>query len=432
MRACGILLSGLLILTAGCGKKGSQGPIEERFTVARVDLRDVISQTGEVVPIIKVELKSEASGKIEKIFVKEGQRVSKGQKILEIDPYKLLTKKKQVDLSLQKAAIQKELAERDYRDAQELSATGTVSEKRLKDLKSQLELAEINYRQQQLDMDDIDYQLRQTTVTSPMDGVITELPVEEGEIAVSATSGFQSGTAIATIADISQLEVVTKIGEVDYVHLEVGQKVVVRPEAIENAQTTGVITFIALNAKKPNANELGTFDVRIGIDSLIPGLAPGINVNVEFVVLDKKGVLGIPCHYVKKEGNQASVLVALAPGAEIPPEPKAARPEMAEGRRGRPGAGAELSDEERQKRREEWQNKRAATEKKETAPKSGKKGETIIRRQIKIGATDYKHYEVREGLREGQVVVFQPESLTNDKKNTGRAGGGGLTGGRRR
>lgn len=350
----------ILLALCVCGKGDHKKPENEQFVVKKVHLHDVISQTGEVTPVVKVDLKSEASGKIKKIFVKEGQRVTRGQKILIIDPYKLNTHHKNAEILLQKAQIRKALSIRNYTEAKTLASLGTISDKILQDLRSQMQLDSLSCEQQLLEMDDILYQLSQTTVVSPLNGVLTELKVEEGEIATSATSGFQSGTALATIADISCLEVITKIGEVDYVHLKPGQQVLIKPAALENVTTTGIINFIALSAKKDGGNELGTFEVRISIDSLIPGLAPGINVNVEFVVLDLKDIIGIPCHYVKKQDGKQVVQILVD----------------------------------------------GDTAKEHYKPQP-----------VTIGATDFKHYEIKKGLKEGDVVVFvsTPPKVKNKK-----------------
>lgn len=348
----------LSLQQVSCGKGKKKEVYQQKFTITTVDLLDAITQTGEVKPIIKVDLKSEASGRIEKVYIKEGQRVQRGDKIVEIDPSRLLYQKDRLDLSVQKALIEKELALKNLNDAKKLKRTGTISAKDVFDLENRLNLYDINYKQNLLELKDVTDQLKKTTVRSPMEGVITSLDIEEGEIAVSAMSGLQAGTAIATIADISQLEVVSQIGEADYVHLKRGQKVVIKSEAVEHISTTGTINFIALSAKKQNNDELGTFEVRIMVDSLIPGIAPGINVNVEFVILEKKGVLGVPNHFVKKQGKEYFV--------------------------------ERFVPENSQKGNDPTIQKKALT-------------------KIEIGATDFHHYEILAGLKKGDIVVFQED-----------------------
>lgn len=354
-------------LVAGCGTDGKKtAGFEERSTVERVDLRDVMSQTGEIAPIVKVEVKSEASGRIERILVKEGARVDKGDTLLVIDPVKLLNRKKRLDLALRRNRLEAERARRELEHGQALSATGTVSAKQLQDLQEAFDLADIATKQQLLELNDVTDELGKTVVVAPMNGVVTALDVEEGEIAVSATTGFQGGTSIGTIADISRLEVVSEIGEVDYVKLKLGQSVVVRPQAFDDVHTRGTVTFIALSAKKKTGEDLGKFEVRVSIDSIVPGIAPGINVYVDYVLMEKNGVLGVPYQYVEKKGKDHFVEVA--------------------------GSG----------RGKKERGKRVA---------------------IQVGATDYRYYEVLSGLEEGQTVVFREKAAGAGAG--GPPGGGG-------
>ncbi len=355
-----MLCAAVAVFLISCGGK-EQAPQTERHGVKSVNLRDVISQTGEVRPLVKVELKSEASGRIDTVYVKEGQAVTRGDTILRIDPSRLLYRKESMDLAVERAFIQRKIAKLNLDESRALVKTGTISERRIIDLENEYEMADVSYRQEMLERKDIVDQLGNTVVTSPMDGVITSLPVEQGEIAVSATSGTQSGTSIATIADIKRLEVISQIGEVDDIHLKKGQSVFIRPEAREGASTTGTIDFVALSAKKDDAGELGTFEVRMSVDSIIPGIAPGINVKVDFVILEKKDVVGVPNRFVRKTPRGHMVQKVTPQG--------------------------------------------------------------IVPQKVKVGHTDYHHYEIIEGLVPGDTVVNAGVSGRGDLRQNGRRGG---------
>ncbi len=346
-----LLLIPLLFL--GC-KKEKPAPLPNH-SVGFADLRDQITQTGEVKPLLKVDIKSEASGKIEKIYIKEGQRVAKGDTLLAIDPYRLTIQRQKLQLRLKRTAVELRSATRELNRAAKLNTTGIVSSSEIDALEDRVALAKIAKREAQLELNDIDEQLSKTMVLSPLDGVVTDLPVEEGEIAVSATSGFQAGTALATVANIDQLEIISRIGEADYTQLSAGQGVTIRPEAVATS-TTGSISFIALSAKRESGQELSTFEVRIAIDSLIGGIAPGINVNVDFILFEKSGVLAVPAHFVQ---------------------------------RGKGGTAVFLKDESPQGYR---------------------------RQTVTLGATDYRHYEVIDGLSEGDSIVLPPEEKGGKKR----------------
>lgn len=360
----GAVAVGVLILSCGGKAKSEQG-VGETAVAGPATLRDVISQTGEVRAVVNVDLKCEASGKIEKVFVREGERVAKGQKILEIDPQRLKRRKQQLMLDIEDATIRLGLAKRNYKNSSQLAEAGTVSRTTLEDLKSEYELKDIALRQKKLDLEDINEELDKTTVTAPMDGVITTLSVDEGEIAVSATSGYQGGTQIATISDINHLEVISQIGEVDYVHLSKGQTVGIRPEALEGVETRGTVDFISLTAKKKNNDELGTFEVRVAVDSVVAGLVPGVNVNVEFVVLEESVPVAVPFYMVKKGPRGRTVAVIGSDGK-------------------------------------------------------------IEHRKVEVGRTDYKKYEIVSGVVAGEKVtlsVDKPEKSGKPGTGGGRRGG---------
>lgn len=341
----------------GCSPRHPIHQHAESYMVKRIDLRDVITQIGQVQPVFKVELKSEASGKIERIPIKEGQQVHKGDTILVIDPDRLRTQRQKNYLIGQQSKLNCDLSLRDLQNAQKLIATGIVSQNTIQDLQSRYEATNIDYKLKMLELKDVDDQLKKTIITAPIDGVITQLLVKEGEIAVSATSGFQGGTAIGTIADISNLEVITQVGEVDYIHLKQLQKAIIRLEAIEGVQTHGTISFIAMSANRKTNEELGTFEVRVSIDSLISGIAAGINVKVEFVIMEKKNVIAIPSRFVIKNGQTFNVQII---------------------------------------------------------PSGNKK--SIETRPIQIGVTDFRNYEILSGLYVGDIVVTENMESLYDKR----------------
>ena len=338
------MITALVAFCNYCAQKNSNSSVEEKYCVTYVNLLDIIQQTGEVKSTEKVEVKSEASGKIEKIFIKEGEYVKKGDRILSIDPSRLLIRKQSIDLEIKKSLIQLSIAEKNYTNALQLQKTGTISENNLFELKTTYELNKISYQQQLLELNDIKDQLLKTEVTAPIDGIVISLEAEEGEIVVSATSSYQTGTQLATIANMINLEVVTQIGEADYTSIKKGQHVVIRLLSNDTVKTSGDVKFIALNAKKSTNDQLSTFDVRVGIDSLIPGIVPGITVLTEFILLDKKNILGIPYHFLQKDDTSFYV--------------------------------QKLSNNSR------------------------------IKTPVKIGNTDYKYYEIIGGIQKNDSIIF--------------------------
>ena len=348
-----VSLASLLALGPGaCSRARSASPAGETFTVKRVDLYDVLTQVGEVRPIHKVEIKCEASGSVRRLFAKEGEQVKSGDTLLVIDPTRLLTQKKRLQLAVRAESIHVEQTRRNWESGRPLVGAGSLSRIQVQELQDDFNLRQIALAQARLELEDVLVQLSKTVILAPVGGIITSLPIEEGEIVVSATSGLAAGTSIATLADVSNLEVVTQIGEADYARLRLGQQVKVRPQSSDSDSGTGVITFIAMNAKRVSEGRLGTFEVRVGMDADQRKVLPGMNVNVDFVLLDVKNVLGVPSAFVSKDGESATVRI-LAGG----------------------GDGS------------------AAT------------------RRVSLGRTDYRYYEITAGLSGGErLLASQPGS----------------------
>jgi HlyD family secretion protein len=414
-------LSAVSLLSINCGKKDFAYAGAASAVAKLTDLKDIISQTGTIDPVVKVVLKSEASGKIDKLLVKEGAILKKGDTILVIDPVRLVTNKKSLALNIRTAEVLLRQAQRDYDHASSLFQNGTISQKQVEDLQSQLDLKTISLDGYKLQMEDIDYQLTKTVITSPMAGILVTLKVQKGEIVASATSGFSGGTEIGTIADITQLEVVTQIGEVDYPKVKMDQPVEITLESGAQHKTSGRINFVSLSAKKEASSEISTFAIRIAIDSLISGLLPGVNVNVDFILMEKKQVLAVPYHLVYNTsqkpamggggedggmgapepapGAKKKYFVYRPAGTKTPPPPEGMdRPEGGFDRGhggppgGRPGKG-------------NFGNK-------------GKNGKMPVKQFIQVGETDYRSYEIISGLNPGDTVVpeFKPPLTAEQKK----------------
>ncbi len=337
-----------VFLFLGCGPE-APAPAAGAVTVAKVDLHESITQTGEVKPAVMVDLKSQASGMIKKIHVVEGQQVAVGDTIVTIDQSLLRLEHKDLEWAIRKSRVEREKMVRQLNYATNQFEIGALSKNQLADLDADLRIHDIQMQQQKLRLEDIGKKLAKCIVRSPMRGTVTDLNAEVGEIAVSAEAGAQAGTLVATIADLSRLEVEAEVSEVDYIHLRKQQKVRIRSAAIEGAATSGTVSFISLTSRKKANSESDGFKVVVAVDSAMPGMAPGIKVYVDFIIQDRKGVLGIPYGYVVKQDSRYFVL-GLSVGAPL-----------------------------------------------NTAP-------AFL--PVQVGDTDYKSMEIRSGLAEGSMVFL--------------------------
>lgn len=361
----------ILLLSCSSNKEKEQKPLKPIIEeVSKVTLKDVISNVGTLEATNKVELKSEASGRIDKILVKEGALLKKGDVILKIDPERIQNSMEKLNLNFQKAQLNYNVAKRNYENAQKLAQYGKISDNQLEDLKNQYEMNKISVDEIKLSVRDLNKELRNTVITSPINGVLVTLPVSEGEIVVAATGGMSNGTAIGTIADLSDLEAVTDIGEVDYPKIKMGMTAELSMASNPERITKGKVNFISMSAKKESNSMVSNFTIRIAVDSLLEGMVPGVNMNVDLVLLEKKNVLGVPYSMVSREIKKKKMIYKVT-----------------------------IADDQKI-------------------------------RKIEVGMTDYKYYEVISGLKEGERVMKVLD--TPDSQSNKSSGGGGFGGSPRR
>jgi HlyD family secretion protein len=163
--------------------------------------------------------------------------------------------------------------------------------------------------QLQAQLDSTRDDLSKTTVVSPMEGVVTSLPKEEGEVVIGAQSF--SPTVIMTVADLSVMETEIMVDETDIRHLALGQPAEVRVDALEGVRIKGEVTEIGSSAivrgsaqtagqqtATSTANQAKDFKVKITLKDPPPSLRPGLNATADIEVARKEGVVAAPIQAV--------------------------------------------------------------------------------------------------------------------------------------
>lgn len=283
-----------------------------KVTVEKVkkrDLTSVVSASGEVKPKKNVNISAHVSGRIVKIGVEEGQTVKKDDFLL-----KLESTQYEANADRDRAIIRTFQAELIKAEAQ-LKKDESIHErqKKLYDEKlisgEQLEAAETSFDISKATHEAILYQIRQaqaslestldmlskTVYNSPIDGIITSLRVEEGEIAMIGTMN-NPGTVLMTIADLSVMEVEVEVDETDVISLSLGQKADIRIDALPDRTIQGKVTEIGSSAlqKAVATEESKDFKVVITLENPPASLKPGLSASADIITAERKDALAIP------------------------------------------------------------------------------------------------------------------------------------------
>jgi HlyD family secretion protein len=300
--------------------------------VEKGDIARSVVATGKIQPLVKVEVKSKASGIVKKLYVDYGERVKAGQLLCELDKEQLQAQVREARATLQatqaaqesaKAALERNQVEAEGPDvpflkknmerAQQLYKDGLVAKSQVEDTekayqmalnkqgsalrsvslaRAEVSRAAAQAAQAQAALDRAEEDLRNSTIVSPMDGLVLSRDVQVGDAVSSILVNGSQATLIMTLGDVSEVYVLGKVDEADIgkVFLDQAARIVV--ESFKDKKFTGKVTKISpLGKEKDNVT---TFEVRVSI--LNPGgeLKANMSANAEVILEEKKGVLLIP------------------------------------------------------------------------------------------------------------------------------------------
>jgi HlyD family secretion protein len=291
--------------------------------VARRDLVALVTASGEVKPKRFVNIGPNVSGRIVELKVKEGDQVKKGQVLARIESERYEAGTRQSEAAVQSARADLDRAQADVEVAKlQLDRNRRMFEEKLvsdqvydqaeaefKMKAASVEAARRRVAQLQAAHDSNRDDLLKTTVFSPMDGVITSLPKEEGEVVIGAQSF--NPTVIMTVADLSVMECEVMVDETDIRNLKLGQPAEIRVDALEGVKIRGEITEIGSSAivrgstatsttqtGANTGNQAKDFKVTITLKDPPPSLRPGLNATADIETARRTNVLAAPIQAV--------------------------------------------------------------------------------------------------------------------------------------
>ncbi len=342
----------VVLLIAGLGLralvKGSSIDPNRLAKVTRGDVARSVVATGKIQPIIKVEVKSKASGIVEKLFVDINNQVHKGQQLAQLDQQEIQAEVQaqraqlaaaQANVATYEANIEQDKVNAAAPDLPMYKATldrnlemqklGVVSRQALDDANkdylaaltrrdsakaqigvdsARLKQARAQVMQAQASLNQFEEQLGYTTIVAPMDGVILSRDVEMGDAVSSILVLGSTATLVMTEGDTTQVYVQGKVDEADIAHVYMNQPARIKVESFRDRVFNGKVTKIApLGVEKDNVT---TFEVRVSIDNPGGELKANMTANAEILLDEHKGVLTVPENAVVYDGQKnASVEV---------------------------------------------------------------------------------------------------------------------------
>lgn len=307
--ACVLLLAGYLGYqqwpTWRAAWPGARPAIEPPKTalVIQTNIQFAVSAAGEIGPAEQVSVRPEINGRIELLPVDVGDRVRKGDLLFALDDKELQQQKASALTGIERARLELEQAQRNFRRSEELFAENLISKELYENAKTTYDLAKNSLDRAQRELALIEERLTKTKVVAPFDCTVLTRPVSIGQ-AVSGSGGFNSGTEVLTIADLNSMVINAHINQADVPRLRVNQEVEVAVEAVVGLTVTGVVERIAPQATIKN--NIKGFAARILLQNVDPRVRPGMTANIKIPVASAANVLAVPLAAVFTEKDPVS------------------------------------------------------------------------------------------------------------------------------
>jgi RND family efflux transporter MFP subunit len=322
-----------------------------RPTSATVESRDInfaINAAGEIGPADQVSVRPEVNGRILQLPVDIGDTVRKGDLLFQLDDRDLQIEKESQQKEIERAKLEIEQAERNYIRSKALYEEFLISKELFEDTKTQYELAKNTLGRAEKTMELMEDRLGKTRIVAPFDCTVLTRPVSVGQ-AVSGSGGFNSGTEVLTIANLTDMIINAHINQADVARLSAKQEVDVQVEAVAGLKMVGKVERIAPQATIKN--NIKGFAVRILLQNVDARVRPGMTANIQIPVAAADDVVAVPLAAIFTERNpsthQTERFVYVA------------------------------------------------------------KSERFERRPVQIGVSDYFYAEVQQGLAPGEVVTLE-------------------------
>lgn len=269
------------------GSKTKQEPLAT-LPINRGDMRQVVTATGEIMPVNTVSVGSQVSGTIEKLYVDYNSKVKKGDVLLEIEPSVLQASVDEAKASLVSAISQRNYANSEYKRNKILFNDGMISRAELEQSQTTYEQAEQSVNRMQSQYDRAVTNLGYATIKSPVDGTVISREVDVGQ---TVAASFQTPDLFKIAEDLSQMQIETSVSEADIGVIKDGQAVTFTVDAYPSQTFNGVVRQIRLSPT--TTSNVVVYTVVIGVDNSDLRLMPGMTAFVTIVVSEKKDVWSV-------------------------------------------------------------------------------------------------------------------------------------------
>lgn len=377
----GIVVAAIAVMMIVKARKSANKELVIRtHAVAEYTVENTVTATGTIEPVETVEVGTQVSGKVEKIYVDFNDVVKKGELLAELDKLTLNQSVSRAKASLTSAESQLNYAKLTYDRTKQLYEANAATLASFQEAQNSYTQAQMSKKNAQAAYDQALVDLAYAEIYSPIDGIVLDRAVEVGQ---TVAASFSTPTLFTLANDLTKMQVEADVDEADIGQVKVGQRVTFTVDAYMDDTFDGTVNQIRM--KPTTTSNVVTYTVIIGAPNPELKLFPGMTASVTIVTEEQRG-LAVPAeafNFTPDEQVLKSMRKPEKPQGEMPEPPQGERPEMKEGER--------------------------------PAMVWIKKGDEIMPRPVKVGMSDGAYKIVEQGLQPGDSVVLSAQYVAKEK-----------------
>jgi len=330
------------------------------------DVQAKVTGSGQIKPAVEVKISAQVAGKIVQLKAKEGDRVKKGDLLVALDPTQYMAQLERAESSLISARANEKKAKSDLERSTGLFNSNMISNAEIEGAQASYEAASSNSLQSEASLKEAQDALAKTRLYATMDGYVTRMNKELGEMVIGAT--FQEDV-IMIVSDLSVMEAVIEVDENDVIQIEKTDSAQISLDAFPDTIFTGMVTEIANSAIVQGLGtqeQVTNFEVTITFDRPDAKFRPGMSTTVDILTERKEKVLRVPIQAVT------------------------------------------VREENRLKPNDKPEQEDPNAEKKMVEVVFVMENGVAVAKPVKIGISDDSHYAIESGLQENDEVITGP------------------------
>ena len=364
-------------------KSANKELVIRTHVVGEYTVENTVTATGTIEPVETVEVGTQVSGKVEKIYVDFNDVVKKGDLLAELDKQTLNQSVSRARASLTSAESQLNYAKLTYERTKQLYEANAATLAAYQEAQNSYTQAQMSKKNAQASYDQALVDLAYAEIYSPIDGIVLDRAVEVGQ---TVAASFSTPTLFTLANDLTKMQVEADVDEADIGQVKVGQKVTFTVDAYMEDNFEGTVSQIRM--KPTTTSNVVTYTVIIDAPNPDQKLFPGMTASVTIVTEEQTG-LAVPAEAFNFTPDEA-VLKAM----RKPEKPEGQRPEPPQGERPQMQDGVSVGEHNMV-----WV----------------KNGDNMMPRPVKTGMSDGAYRIIKQGVQAGDSVVLSAQYVVKEK-----------------